>query len=155
MHINTQHHFDASPAAVRAMLMDPKFWQSLAVGHVNHCDAAQTADGVQVDLGVQAPAEAKRLTGETLNATLEAAWKPTGDNAWSGPVAIAVKGLPASFSGTSTITPDGEGTSVAYEGDLTIRLPLIGPSLEAKAAPYLLGVLDAQQAAGTLWLARA
>lgn len=135
------------------MLANPQFWQSLAVGYVDHCAATPTADGVHVELSVKAPAEAKRIAGETLNATLEAVWKPAGDNDWRGPITIDVKGLPASFAGTSAITQDGGGTSVVYEGDLSIRLPLIGPRLEAKAAPYLMSVLDAQQAAGASWLA--
>jgi len=152
MKIDNQLHFDATPAAVRAMLMDPGFWKQLAVGRVDHCDATPTSDGVTVDIGVRSPSQVQRLTGDVMSATLTATWAAVGDG-WGGPVAIDVKGLPAAFNGTSSLTPDGSGTNVVYQGDLTIRIPLVGPSLEKKTAPFLLGVLDAQQDVGTRWLA--
>jgi len=152
MKIDNQLHFDAAPAAVRAMLMDPGFWTQLAVGRVDSCDATPTTDGVTVDIGVRSPSQVQRLTGDVMSAVLTATWTQAGDG-WAGPVAIDVKGLPAGFKGTSSLTPDGAGTSVVYQGDLTIRIPLVGPSLEKKTAPFLLGVLDAQQDVGTQWLA--
>jgi len=152
MKIDNQLKFDATPAAVRAMLMDPGFWQQLAVGRVDHCEATPTSNGVTVDIGVRSPSQVQRLTGEVMSATLTATWAPSGDS-WGGPVNIDVKGLPAAFTGTSSLTPEGTGTTVVYQGDLTIRIPLVGPSLEKKTAPFLLGVLDAQQEVGTRWLA--
>jgi len=152
MQIDNQLHFDATPAAVRAMLMDPGFWTQLAVGRVDHCDATPTSDGVTVDIGVRSPSQVQRLTGDVMSATLTATWTAAGDG-WGGPVAIDVKGMPASFSGTSSLTPDDTGTSVVYRGDLTIRIPLVGATLEKKTAPFLLGVLEAQQDVGARWLA--
>jgi len=152
MRIENQLHFDAAPAAVRAMLMDPGFWTQLAVGRVDHCDATPAADGVTVDIGVRAPSQVQRLTGDVLSASLSAAWAAAG-HGWGGPVTIDVKGLPAVFKGTSSLNPDGTGTTVVYQGDLTIRIPLVGPSLEKKTAPFLLSVLEAQQDVGTNWLA--
>ena len=153
MRIDNQLHFDATPTAVRAMLMDPGFWTQLAVGRVDHCDATPTSDGVTVDIGVRSPSQVQRLTGEVMSATLTAAWPASGDG-FGGPVNIDVVGLPAAFAGTSSLTPDGAGTAVVYQGDLTIRIPLVGPSLEKKTAPFLLGVLEAQQDVGTRWLAQ-
>jgi len=135
------------------MMTDPAFWESLTSGRVNNCRADATADGVQVALAVKAPVQARRFTGDTLDATLDASWTPTGDT-WTGPMGMSVKGLPASFTGSSTISPDGDGTKVAYQGDLTIKIPLVGDKLEAKAAPFLMSVIDSQQAAGAAWLAR-
>jgi len=152
MKIDNQLHFDATPAAVRAMLMDPGFWNQLAVGRVDHCDATPTADGVSVEIGVRSPSQVQVVAGDVMTATLTATWSPAGDG-WAGPVTIDVKGLPAAFNGTSSLNAAGDGTTVVYQGDLTIRIPLVGASLEKKTAPYLLSVLDAQQAVGTRWLA--
>jgi len=134
------------------MLADPGFWESLAGGYVQACQATSTADGVAVALTVKAPAEAKRVTGDTIEATLAASWQADCES-WAGPLTLRVKGLPASFDGSSTVSPDGDGTKVVYTGDLSIKLPLVGPSLEAKAAPFLMGVINAQEAAGARWLA--
>ena len=148
MHIQTQHHYQASPAAVRAMLANPAFWESLADG----CKGTATDNGVQVALSVPAPAQARRITGDTINADLEASWKPEGDG-YAGPIILKAQGLPASFAGTTTISPDGDGSTVDYAGELSIRLPLVGPSLEKQAEPYLMRVINAQEAKGAEWLA--
>ncbi|MCL2652556.1 MAG: DUF2505 domain-containing protein [Propionibacteriaceae bacterium] len=152
MQIDNKLHFDAAPAAVRAMLMDPGFWTQLAVGRVDHCNATPTSDGVTVDIGVRSPSQVQRLTGDVMSATLTATWASEGDG-WGGPVAIDVHGMPAAFKGTSSLTPNGDGADVVYQGDLTIRIPVVGAALEKKTAPFLLGVLEAQQDVGTRWLA--
>jgi len=151
MRIDTRHHYRAEPEAVHTMLTDPAFWQSLQDPHVTSCEASPTADGVQVLLQVAAPAEAVRVTGPVIHATLQAGWERT-KNGWAGPIGLTVKGLPASFKGTCTIEPAGAGTSVEYAGALVVRLPLVGAGIEAMAAPYLMSVIDAQQEAGDQWL---
>jgi len=151
MRIDNQLHFDAAPAAVRTMLTDPGFWQQLAIGRIASCDATPTSDGVSVEIAVRAPSQVQRLTGELMSAALTADWLPDGDG-WAGPVSIDVKGMPASFKGSSSLTAAGTGTTAVYQGDLTIRIPIVGPTLEKKTAPFLLSVLDAQQDVGTRWL---
>jgi len=148
MQINTQHHYTATPAAVHAMLADPAFWESLTDG----CQGTTIDDGVQLALSVPAPHQARRVTGDTIHATLTATWQPT-DDGFAGPIDLKVQGLPASFSGTSTVKPDGDGTTVDYTGELSIKLPIVGPSLEKQAEPYLMRVINAQQAKGADWLA--
>ena len=148
MHIQTQHHYQASPGAVRAMLANPAFWESLADG----CKGTATDNGVQVALSVPAPAQARRITGDTIHATLDASWQPEGDG-FTGPIKLHAKGLPASFVGTTAIRPDGDGSTVDYVGELAIKLPLVGPSLEKQAEPYLMRVINAQEAKGAAWLA--
>jgi len=148
MHIQTKHHYDASPTAVRAMLADPAFWESLADGS----QGTAIADGVQVALAVPAPSKARSITGDVIHAALEATWQPA-DNGYTGPISLTVKGLPASFTGTSTIKPDGDGSVVDYQGELDIKLPLVGPKLERQAEPYLMRVINAQESKGAAWLA--
>lgn len=154
MHIDVQQHYDATPDAVHTMLADPAFWQSTIAGEsqVRSCQVDAIADGVSMRLTVIAPSQVSRLVGGTLDMTLQATWMAQGQG-WSGPVAIDVEKVPGSFSGTCAITADGDGTNVAYSGDFSIRLPLVGKTLEEKAAPYLTSVLRAQQASGTAWLA--
>ncbi|MCL2783514.1 MAG: DUF2505 domain-containing protein, partial [Propionibacteriaceae bacterium] len=144
MHIDVQHHYDASPVAVHAMLADPAFWQSILTdeGRVESCQVDAIPGGVSMTLGVAAPSQLSRFTGGTLNLTLQTTWQVL-DDGWSGPITIDVEKVPGSFAGTSTITPDGNGTSVVYNGDFTIHIPLVGKALEQKAAPYLTSVLAA------------
>ena len=136
------------------MLTDPAFWQSILTdeGRVEDCHVEVIPDGVDLVVGVAAPSQVARFTGSTLNLTMRATWQQTGDG-WSGPVTMDVQKVPGSFAGTSTVAPDGAGTSVVYSGDFSIHLPLVGKTLEQKAAPYLTSMLEAQQEKGAAWLA--
>lgn len=154
MHIEVSQHYDAPAAAVHDMLADPAFWQLSMRGEpqVESSQADAVTGGVVLRLKVTAPSQVARLVGDTLDMTLQATWLPDGDR-WSGPVSIDVSKVPGSFSGLCTIAPAGGGTNVAYSGDFSIKLPLVGKTLEQKAAPYLTAVLKAQQATGIIWLA--
>ena len=135
------------------MLADPAFWQYALSGQAPDVDATATDDGVALKLGVRAPSQVRAITGETLKFTLQATWQQSNDGSWSGPIMIDAGKLPGSFSGETTIAPDGAGTKVTYGGDFTIKVPLLGKTIEQKAVPYMTSVLSSQQAKGITWLA--
>lgn len=153
MRIDIHHHYNAAPATVRAMLADPAFWQYALADQVEQFEADPIPDGLSMKLGVPAPSQLKAFTSDTLAFTLQATWQQEGTDTWTGPIVIDAGKLPGSFSGATTISPSDGGTDVAYTGDFTIRVPLIGKSIEQKALPYMTSVLDGQQAKGTAWLA--
>jgi len=153
MRIDICHHYDNNPAQVHAMLADPAFWQYTLEGQTQSIEVTPTDGGVALSLGVKAPSQIRAITGETLKFSLQATWQLGADGAWKGPIMIDAGKLPGSFTGDTTIAPDGAGTSVAYGGDFTIRVPLVGKTLEQKAVPYMTSVLSSQQAKGIAWLA--
>jgi len=152
MHIDIHHHYDAAPDRVHAMLTDPAFWQFALDGQVDSCQVDAVADGVTIQLGMAAPSQVSRFTGDTIQATLKATWASQGSDTWQGPITIDPGKLPGDFTGSSTIAPAGDGTDVTYDGNFTIKIPLLGKTIEEKALPYMTGVLDAQQVKGAEWL---
>jgi len=153
MRIDICHHYDASPATVHAMLADPAFWQFVLEGQTQTLEVGAVPDGVSMKLGVRAPSQVRPITGETLVFVLTATWQLGDDGVWAGPIVIDAGKLPGSFSGTTTVGPDGAGAQVTYSGDFTIKVPLIGKTIEQKAVPYATGALNGQQAKGIEWLA--
>ena len=152
MHIKSDHSYDAPPAKVHAMLTNPEFWQSLAQGRVDSCQASLTETGLKAKIGAPAPEQISAFTGATINVNLDASWLET-DDGWAGPFTIDVDKMPASLVGTSTIAAKDAGTVVHYDGELTIRIPLVGKTLETKAAPYVMAIINDQEAVGQAWLA--
>jgi hypothetical protein len=66
---------------------------------------------------------------------------------------VNVEGMPADVVGTVTLAPGGRGSVLSYTGELTVRVPVLGPGLAKQAAPALLEALDVQQRVGDEWLA--
>ncbi|MCL1841170.1 MAG: DUF2505 domain-containing protein [Propionibacteriaceae bacterium] len=155
MHFCTHHHYDAAPAQVFAMLTDAQFLDGMFDGTdmAHRVDVEGSHTVLHVDL--PAPRQATRFTGDTLHVTLDIVWaaQPGPDGRYTGPITMDVAKAPVQLSGTATIAPDGQGTSVTYEGEFTVRVPMFGRQLEQQAAPYVTRVLEIQQTHGRAWLA--
>lgn len=155
MEFTRSHTYQASPAAVHAMLTDESFWTGLVarVQPISHTIAV-TGDTVRVDATLPAPAEVSRFVGATLRVTFVLELGPLGpDQSARGPFRVEVHGAPAELSGTGAMFAVPAGTQVDYRGEFTIRIPLLGRKLEQSAAPQVLRILDEQAAAGRDWLA--
>ncbi|HZK32487.1 MAG TPA: DUF2505 domain-containing protein [Corynebacterium sp.] len=48
-----------------------------------------------------------------------------------------VKGTPVDFSGEMKVTAAGEGTAIAYENEVSVNIPFMGPAIEPKVAEAL------------------
>ena len=156
MHFRTQHRYDADPARVFAMLTDPDFLDGMFAdqpGLTHQVDVRGTHTVLHVD--TPAPRQITRFTGDTLHVTLDIDWatQPATDGSRRGAMAVNVAKVPAGLTGTATIAPDDSGTTVTYEGEFSVRIPLLGAKLEQTAAPYVTRVLDVQQTQGQAWLA--
>jgi len=155
MHFRTQHSYDASPERVYAMLTDAEFLGGMMTSpsiqdHQVSVDGSHTV----VRASLAAPAQVARFTGNTLQVTLDIDWATASpDGGRRGPIVVSVAKLPAKLAGTATLAPQGAGTTVTYEGEFSVSLPLVGGKLEGMAAPYITRVLDAQQTTGRAWLA--
>ena len=155
MHFSAQHTYDASPDRVFAMLTDADFLGSMMTSPSIKSHQV-SVDGTHTVIAADAPApsQIKRFTGDTLTITLDIDWcTVTPEGGRTGPITVVVAKLPAKLSGTATVAPQGSGTTVTYEGEFSIRIPLVGGKLEGMAAPYITKVFDAQHLAGQDWLA--
>jgi len=155
MHFRTQHTYDAPPERVFAMLTDPSFLDGmLAEAPVSDRQVSVNGGHTVITAGAAAPHQLARFTGDHLQVTLEVNWtSATPDGRHTGPISVSVHKLPAKLAGTATIAPVPAGSTVTYDGEFSIGIPIVGKQLEQRAAPYLTQVLDAQQAAGQAWLA--
>ncbi len=63
------------------------------------------------------------------------------------------RGAAGRLAGEVTLEPGGQGAVLTYTGDLTVRVPILGPGLAKQAAPLLLEALEIQQKVGREYLA--
>lgn len=155
MKLTARQSYPADPATVHAMLTDEAFLDRAAVemGAVEH-SVAVTADTTTVDAALQAPAPVRAFLGPHLRLRTETTWGlAAGDGSRSGALRITVPGSPVLVRATARLAPAASGTTIEYEGDLDVSVPLLGPAIEQQAAPEVLAALAAQERAGRRWLA--
>jgi hypothetical protein len=79
---------------------------------------------------------------------------PTAPGRYTGTVAVAIPGTPASASGTVTVADIPEGSEFVVDAAVTVKVPLVGGKVEAMVAEQVQNLL-ASEAAFTLdWLRR-
>ncbi|GAA2178331.1 hypothetical protein GCM10009785_00470 [Brooklawnia cerclae] len=158
MHISIRHSYAADPATVHAMMADEKWLTAVAKETgATTWEVAGSDQVSHVHAEVPAPARAKQFTGPTLSIDLDITWQPVrADGGRDGEVTVKVAGLPAKLAGTANTqaaTVAGQpGTTVDYEAEFSINIPLVGGKLEEAAAPYVQRVIDLQQDVGNKYL---
>jgi len=151
--------FAAGPGRVADMFISP--------GFADHLGAATESDSVTtspVDRGLQAvftsPTPdvpmARQLLGPKVTITETVTWDDPGENgARTGRLALALAGLPAGADGPLVLEPSPTGSSVVYDAELRVRIPLLGKKLEQMVEGYARKMIDALQSIGNEWLAGA
>lgn len=155
--------YDAPVAEVAAMMSDREF--------VEHKVAASKPTTSTIDVSVagdggftvdttralptdQLPAAAQRLIGRTIEIRLIERWGPAADDgSRRGSIDLQVVGKPGSATGTATMSPQGTGTVLVYEGTVEAKVPLIGGKLEEQAVQQVQTVLELERSVGARWLA--
>ncbi len=155
MQIQARNDFAADASTTHAMLTDPAFLTRVCVASG---DLAYRVDGVPqhtaVERRMESPSSVRGLLGDSLTLLQEIRWNPPRpDGARTGTLELTVKGMPAHADIAIDLRPGGRGTLVDFTGEFTIKVPLVGRSLEAKAVPALTAGFDVQQQVGDDWLA--
>ena len=157
MKLRHEISYDAAPADVYAMLSDPAFRQKScdAMGVLSADIAVEPAgDGMRVQIDqVQptagVPSFAKKFAGETTRAVQVEEWAdPT-----QATLTVRTPGKPTEISGTLTLTADGPGTVETFEGEVKVKVPLIGGKLESLVGELFTAGMDREHTAGVAWLA--
>lgn len=148
--------YDAPAADVYAMLTDPDFRQYAAAGAgVLKADVTVTPHGeghevrveqVQETQGV--PSFAKKFAGQTTEVVVTETWSSPS----AATVTVKTPGKPTDISGSYRLAETGGRTTQTFEGDLTVKVPLIGGKLEKLMADLFTQGRDHDQAAGNDWL---
>lgn len=156
MQIHASNDFAATTDRVLAMLTDRVFLRAnaLATDPLAH---EVSVDGLvtRTRRVLTSPSVVAKLTGPTLAIIDQVTWDASDGPQRNGSTLIEVEGLPAKLIGTVRLAPGGRGTVLDYDGELTVNVPIIGPSLAKQAAPLLLEALELQQRVGDAFLAGA
>ena len=79
---------------------------------------------------VEVPGFAKKVLSPTNDMTQIERWQaPDDDGVRRGTMTVDVKGVPATTRGTYELRPTGEGTTHTVQGDMELKIPLIGRKL--------------------------
>jgi hypothetical protein len=165
VHVRVELRYAADVPAVAAMLADTGYTRArveASGASVLQADVTGTADGaVTVTTrrsmpSDQIPAQARAFVGSTLEVRQVEAWEAPGgpDGTRRGTVVVEIAGAPVRLTGTVTLAPEGPGgTVLTYDGDLKAGVPLFASAIEQAAAGAVRSALQAEQDAGSRWLA--
>ena len=155
MQITLTLTFTASCDRVADMLIDPSFAEY--VGKEINAENVTTTSipkGLTAVYTVAAPEKAGRILGSQMTLTETVLWDDDGDpdGSRTGRLTITISGVPASATGGIRLAPTPTGSTMAYDADFTIRIPLIGKKLEQMTQQYLTQIITACEKVGNQWL---
>jgi hypothetical protein len=143
----------ADPTGIFGMMTNEEFLRGYAAAgavkfdvDVHHADGVTTTRVSRTLPTARMPAVARRFVGPTIDLVEIVAWSMMRADTWHGDAAvdIAVSGRDARFRGRAAIEPGQPGTRYTLAGDVVIKLPLVGGTVEKLAADALLKAVDAQ-----------
>ncbi|MDR1768003.1 MAG: DUF2505 domain-containing protein [Propionibacteriaceae bacterium] len=154
MQLTNQTVFACGPERTLAILADAAYWEEVAMeSHPISYEVIVDWPRTRTERVVNSEPPASKLTGPTLTIVDEIAWDDGDGPERVGAVCVGVVGLPIAMAGCVRLTPEGSNTVLAYEGELTVDVPLIGKLIERQAAPVLLKGLEHQQIVADRWTA--
>lgn len=157
MEIRTSLDFPADPQTVFAMLIEPGFLEEVAA-EAGARRIRVSVDGTRTTSQrvLDAPAHAEKFTGPDLTIVEERVWGPVRpDGGRRATLTLTIPDQPITMTGTVDLLPGGAGTVVAVNGDLVIKIPLLGKKLESMAAPAIHDGIRAEERVGRRRLGRA
>jgi uncharacterized protein YndB with AHSA1/START domain len=157
MRIRHELRYDAPPSEVYAMLSDPAFRTEVCSAmHVVRQEVAvePTAEGVDVRIDMTQrtegiPAFARRVVGDQTRVVQSERWEAAS----GADLEVAIPGRPGSIRGRVTLAAVGAGTVETFEGEATIKVPLVGGRLEGLIERLFVAGMDTERAVGERWLA--
>lgn len=154
--------YPASPERVSAMLADPEYVRrKVAASGATTASQEVTGDAtgsftVTTTRTMPAHMIPERYRGFArggVTMTFVEAWSaPEPDGARTGTLTLTIAGAPAKAAGTSRLRPTREGCELTYAGDVKVRLPLVGQSIETAAVRSVDKAMAIEHEVGMEWL---
>ncbi len=157
MHLSYKHNYPASSDEVVALMGNPDFISDVAehAGATSH-DVRIEGRTSHMEMALEAPSDIRKFVGSTIHVTERLTWgdpDPTGVR--HGTIDFSVAGLPVHISAAAVLTPSGASNSTAtYEGDLNVKIPLVGKKVESLVAPSIDDAFAGLERRATHWLNR-
>lgn len=162
MNISHSHDFPASPDDVLGLLSDESFARARSdaagASHAEVIVDGTPATGFSVSTRQAVPAssipsEFRSFVGSDLDVRYTQVWDPATADARTGTFAVEILGAPGHASGTLRLDPDGDTTRFTADGDVSVRVPLVGPMIEKAVAAAVLKSLRQELSVADEWLA--
>lgn len=157
MHLSYRHTYAASTDDVVALMANPDFITDVAEhsGATSH-DVRIEGPTTHMEMALQAPSDVAKFVGRTIHVTQRLTWgEPDAQGVRRGTIDFVVAGMPVSVAAAAVLTPTGPQSSVGtYEGDLNVRIPLVGKKVEAQVAPSINDAFDGLERRAQAWLSR-
>jgi hypothetical protein len=154
------HHFTASIADVCAAMGDPAFYAELRLPDVEPPElVSRTADGERVDVHVRFTYTgkldpiARRIVGHDHVSWVQQLQIDPSTASAALQVVPAVGMVPVTCTGTFALRDEGDGCVRTLDGNLRIKVPIIGSRAEKSLAPGILRRLDIEADALNAFLA--
>ena len=155
MRVTAQFDLSAQPNRVIALLADPALLEQAAGGEqkagatVRHHEDGGFTLTVRRPVPLQdVPPAARAMATDALELRQAIAWLPAGpDGSRDGTMAGEIAGAPVYLEGTVHLAPSGSGSVLSIAGELTARVPLVGPAIEQAGARMVIKVISDQVAA--------
>ncbi len=102
----------------------------------------------------QIPSQLRPFVGDRIDVRQVEAWEAPGpDGSRSGTVVVEIAGAPVRLTGRTSLTAEGPGSRVTYDGEVRAAVPLFGAAIEEAAAAAVRGALHAERVVAARWLA--
>jgi len=108
---------------------------------------------VQRVMAAQVPDFVRRFVGETISISQVEQWSPPGPTGVrTAVVNVAVKGQPASMTGTMVLSPAPEGSTELVTGEVKVSVPFLGRQIEPEIVKVIEAALRIEQRVGQDWV---
>ena len=161
------HHFEhtsryTQPAeTVRAALAGEQYWKDrlAAIGgsraelsNVNESGGTVTVDVQQAVAADKLPSLVSKIRPGALVIRRTESIGPLDAGKASGQFSAIIDGAPATITGVKTIEPDGTGCVVRLDGNIEVKIPLVGGKIESAIEGQLGRLFEMEDEFTEQWL---
>jgi uncharacterized protein DUF2505 len=162
MDLQETQDFDADPDRVFAMLCDQAWREQVcrATHSIDYSVGVEQSGGTVTVrttrvLPAEIPEPFKSMVGNTIEIVQVESWPadPDGSGARRAEIDLQISKQPASMTGTITLQSNGSGSRRTVNGDIRVRIPLLGRRIEPEIAKAVRAALDNEREAARTYLA--
>lgn len=156
MQLSFQHQYPAPPADVVKLMADEAFIADVAehAGAVSH-EATVAPGRTTLQMEMPTPSDVAGVIGKTVKLSISMAFGTAeADGTVPGNVEVEVPGMPVQAHAKARIVPVGEASVGHYDGEVKVKIPLVGKKVEAKIEPFVVQAFRGIERRAQVWLTR-